>query len=73
MVTIVEVKSLSGADEAQQLRLGLGQVLDYRARLRPQRAVLAVEHEPSDPHHWTHISRDVGIELVWPPNLVVRS
>lgn len=45
-VTVVEVKSLTGANEVGQIRLGLGQVLDYQHLLERSgsavRAVLAI-------------------------------
>ena len=33
---VAEVKSLNGTDETQQIRLGFGQVFDYRAQPAPQ-------------------------------------
>ena len=54
---------------AKQLRLGLGQLLDYRhACTRPNRTVraaLVVEHEPSD-LQWVGICAVVGVVLAWP-------
>ncbi len=48
---VVEVKSISSGNEASQLRLGIGQVLDYAFRYQSAghsaRAVLAVEREPA--------------------------
>jgi hypothetical protein len=69
--TVVEVKSLPVGAEAQQLRLGLGQVCDYRTQLngtyREVRAVLAVERRP--PTHWDAVCRTADVTLVWPPSL----
>ena len=68
---VTEVKSLSGQNEAVQLRLGLGQVLEYAWRLRsryrrPARAVLAAEKPPADPA-WANVCSQAGVLLVWPP------
>jgi hypothetical protein len=66
---IAEVKSLSGANEAQQIRLGLGQVLDYTHTVsqdRPARAVLVLEREPQS-RHWSEVARSAGILLTWAP------
>jgi hypothetical protein len=56
VVYIAEVKSLTGTDQTQQIRLGLGQVLDYAQQIRhsrltssPVQPVLVLEHEPSHP------------------------
>lgn len=69
-VVVTEVKSLSGTDETQQLRLGLGQVLYYRRVLRSlygtATAVLAVEYEPPSP--WPAVCADVDVVLSWPPD-----
>lgn len=65
---VAEVKSMSGLNVANQLRLGLGQVLHYRTLLHASydrvTAVLAVEHEP-DPI-WHVVCRDAGVRLTWP-------
>jgi hypothetical protein len=67
--TVVEVKSLDDVNEIQQLRYGVGQLLDYRqqlaARFRFVRSVLAVEREPGDPR-WRTLCQRLGIDLVWP-------
>lgn len=70
---VAEVKSLPATETGQRgkLRLGLGQVLDYRRRLAstkiaPTQAVLAVEIEPVDHETWTLIASDVGVILAWP-------
>ena len=71
-LTVVEVKSLPEGCETQQLRLGLGQVCDYRAQLqargRKVRAVLAVERRPAF-KHWTRTCADAEVLLVWPGRL----
>jgi hypothetical protein len=67
---IVEVKSLHAQNESHQIRLGLGQVLDYAHQLARRgvtaRAGLAVEREPIG-HHWVELCRDHGVILTWPP------
>jgi hypothetical protein len=69
-VFVAEVKSLSGANEDRQLRLGLGQVLHYRHLLQGSRAsanaVLAVERPPSSV--WQEICKDLDVTLTWPPD-----
>lgn len=67
---VAEVKSLSGANATQQLRLGLGQVLQYRCQLARVAAavvgVLAVEREPQS--IWFSVCVDAGVLLTWPPH-----
>lgn len=70
-VWVAEVKSMSEQNETIQLRLGLGQVLEYAWRLghrhdRPTRAVLVPESEPHD-HSWREVCETVGVVLTWPP------
>jgi hypothetical protein len=71
---IAEVKSLPAGSESQQLRLGLGQVLDYRHALRgPDRAVRAavvVERRPQD-IRWIEVCAAVDVLLVWPDRFSV--
>ncbi|GAA5192333.1 hypothetical protein GCM10023346_14060 [Arthrobacter gyeryongensis] len=73
VVNIAEVKSLTGTDETQQIRLGLGQVLDYAQQIRlsglsssPVQPVLVLEHEPSHPR-WTETASSAGVKLIWGP------
>ncbi|WP_244942124.1 hypothetical protein [Streptomyces coelicoflavus] len=71
-VFIAEVKSLTGAREDQQIRLGIGQVLDYAHQLRtahPGRRlhpVLVLEKRPVDPR-WSSLAHSAGIRLTWAP------
>lgn len=72
-IIVVEVKSLSDSTETHQLRLGVGQVVEYRwnlaaARAMPVRSVLMVERAPSEPS-WAGICRDEQILLAWPETL----
>jgi hypothetical protein len=67
---VAEVKSLTVANEEQQLRLGLGQVLSYVHRLEwphvvAVRAVLAVEHRPAA-DYWTTLCAEHDVVLTWP-------
>lgn len=68
-LTVSEVKSLTRANEARQLRAGLGQVLDYQDQLSDRAtevaAVLWVEREPSE-LRWVELCRRVGVTLAWP-------
>ncbi len=72
VIYVAEVKSLTNQNERLQLRLGLGQVLEYAHRLRSDgwtvQPVLAVEREPSDAT-WVQICADQGVRLVWPENM----
>ena len=76
VLVIVEVKSLTGARQAQQIRLGIGQVLDYAVTLRsclPNgvetiRPVLVLEKQPADPARWEAVAAAAGIELTWAPD-----
>ena len=66
---IVEVKTFTGTPD-QQLRLGIGQVLDYAERLREEgfrpRPVLLVPSVPSRSKHWLAVAGQAGVELAWP-------
>jgi hypothetical protein len=72
-VFVAEVKSLTGAREDQQIRLGIGQVLDYTYQLRSAhpgrriRPVLVLEKRPTDARRWTALSRGIDIRLTWAP------
>lgn len=61
--------SLARTSKTQQLRLGLGQVLDYRQAIAtpgaPIRAALVIEQEPSD-LRWVEVCSAVGVVLAWP-------
>ncbi|MGW7423651.1 hypothetical protein ACWGJB_27050 [Streptomyces sp. NPDC054813] len=72
-VFIAEVKSLTGASEDQQIRLGIGQVLDYAHQLQLARKygrirpVLVLEKQPTDPR-WTSLAEASAILLTWAPD-----
>lgn len=68
-LSVCEVKSTSGHEDGQ-IRLGLGQVLHYAARLRTgwPRAinpVLFIEREPVDPV-WLPLGEEHGVVIAWP-------
>jgi hypothetical protein len=69
-ITVVEVKSLRGENEDRQLRLALGQVLDYSKQLidlghSTVRPVVAVERPPRA-SRWTTLFNALGVTLIWP-------
>jgi hypothetical protein len=68
-VFVAEIKSTTPANEERQLRLGLGQVLRYRALLsrrhRDVRAALIPEREPADAS-WPELCRELNVVLAWP-------
>jgi hypothetical protein len=68
-VFVAEVKSVTNRNEERQLRMGLGQVLQYRHNLemklgRPVVAVLASERRP--PAGWVSLFDSLGVRVVWP-------
>jgi hypothetical protein len=67
-----EVKSLTAANEATQVRLGIAQLLEYRlvlARRHPTvRAVLVLERQP-DVDRWSDLLESLEIDVVWPETL----
>lgn len=66
---LAEVKSLTGAHQDQQIRLGVGQVLDYTHQMqhRTPCPVLVLEKEPDD-GRWLSMAEAVGIVLTWAPD-----
>lgn len=72
-VFVGEVKSLNSTNQAQQIRLGLGQVLDYayqldglRTRGNKVRPVLILEEEPDDAR-WGGLADSLGVLLTYGP------
>lgn len=72
-IFVAEVKSLTGTGQDQQIRLGIGQVLDYAHQLRTRsgsgssiRPVLVLEKKPTD-DRWSALTQAVGIQLTWAP------
>jgi hypothetical protein len=68
-VVVVEVKSCTKANEVQQLRLGIGQVLDYEDVLLSSgvavQPVLYLERAPKD-SRWVSLAERHNIWLIWP-------
>lgn len=66
---VAEVKSLTNRNESRQIRMGLGQLLEYRYDLtrgkQKVRPVLVVEGRPKH-RWWVHRCRAAGVTLVWP-------
>lgn len=67
---VVEVKSLTEANEEKQLRLGLGQLLSYVHLLdwedaETVRGVLAVERQPTA-DYWSTLCAEHDVMLTWP-------
>lgn len=70
---VVEVKSLTEANEERQLRLGLGQLLSYVHLLNWEgiemvRGVLAVERQPTA-EYWSTLCAEHDVLLTWPEAL----
>lgn len=71
-VFIAEVKSLSETNEDQQIRLGIGQILDYAHQLQHLdashkiRPVLVLERQPTGAR-WRGVADSSGILLIWGP------
>lgn len=66
---IAEVKSLTDANEAEQIRRGIGQCVDYRQAIGAAtggrvRAVLVLEREPSS--RWLDVCAEAVIAVAWP-------
>lgn len=65
LLYVAEIKSLHELNERNQIRLGIGEVVDFAHRLGGARKVLAVERQPSDPE-WLNVCAGVSIQLIWP-------
>lgn len=66
---VAGVKSITDVNEAEQIRRGIGQVLDYRRALadstgRNVIAVLVLEREPTSRR--LDVCADADISVVWP-------
>jgi hypothetical protein len=70
---IAEVKSLLGARQDQQIRLGLGQLLDYGYRipkgLGRVQPVLVLERRPTS-NHWAGLCASHEVCLTWAPDFL---
>jgi hypothetical protein len=70
-IFVAEIKSVTKSNEESQLRLGLGQVLQYRHQLKQLYnkdviAILAMEQEA--PEEWVDVCASAGVRIVWPGN-----
>jgi hypothetical protein len=68
-ITIVEAKSLPNGSDDHQMRVGLGQVLEYRAELsnhvdRPIHAIVAVPRAPDRAATWRSACDGAGVTLL---------
>lgn len=66
---VVECKSLTAANETSQIRIGIGQVLDYAHRMSARPLLMLSRRPTSD--HWLDLAANNGISLVW-PSLLIR-
>ncbi|EGD43998.1 hypothetical protein NBCG_01586 [Nocardioidaceae bacterium Broad-1] len=72
---IAEVKSLTDTNQTQQLRLGVGQLLDYRQQLirnpvagiAKVKAHLITQIRPDD-ERWQELAQDIDLDLAWAPD-----
>ena len=68
------MKSVTDSNEVSQLRLAVGQVLDYKDRLQRThdtdvRAIVAVERRPSD-DRWVELCAQHEMILTWPDHFI---
>lgn len=75
---VCEIKSLTQANEANQIRLGLGQVVDLPPHPSPRDAApkeviaaLVLEQEPVN-KRWIDVCAAVGVRLAWPETMAVE-
>ena len=72
VIYIAEIKSLSGTSQDQQIRLGMGQVLDYAHQLERNlkagvlQPVLVLERRPND-DRWQELFASRQVLLSWAP------
>jgi len=69
VLTIVEAKSLPTGSDEHQMRVGLGQVLEYREELTATipgriRAIVAVPRPPDRQALWRRACRSADVELL---------
>jgi hypothetical protein len=69
-LTVCEVKSVEGSNDIDQVRLGLGQIIDYLDQLRDYEpgvsGLLWTSREPRDAERWQRICGEHGVTLGWP-------
>ena len=76
LLYVAEVKSLTGRRQDQQIRLGIGQVLDYAQALRERspdgvteiRPMLVLERRPDEHVRWCSVASSADIVLTWAPD-----
>lgn len=73
VIYVAEVKGITQANQVGQLRLGLGQVIDFAVEIehlskRPVKAVLFVSEEPTANRWFEKCERSL-VELAWPTRL----
>lgn len=70
-VGVAELKSNTEANEAFQVRHGLGQVLDYGHRMKGRgfrpKLFLVLERKPRAANHWTALCASHDVTLTWAP------
>ena len=68
---VAKIKTITDGNESQQMRLGLGQLLDYRHTLLKDRnrvvAHLVLSCEPSD-DHMVEVCNAHRVRVSWPPD-----
>lgn len=71
-IGIAEVKSITDTNEASQIRLGLGQVLDYGHRMKARgftpHLFLVLERPPRNENHWKQLCSTHSVTLTWAPS-----
>jgi len=69
VMVVVEVNSTTAGNEVRQLRMGLGQILDYTSTLHrcghTVQPVLHVEREPADAQRWLDGSTTASTPASW--------
>jgi hypothetical protein len=69
-LTVCEVKSVNGSNDTEQLRLGLGQIIDYLDQLagheRGVSGLLWMSRRPTAADRWQRPYARYGVILGWP-------
>ena len=67
---VCEVKSINGSNDTEQLRVGLGQILDYLDQLigyeHGVSGLLTTSRRPLDADRWSRLCARHGVALGWP-------
>ena len=74
VVHVAEIKSLGSSVESQQIRLGIGQAVDYAQQLRSTaaasqvvQAFVVLERRPHDADRWLAVAASARVKLTWGP------